>query len=227
MKLTSPNVETVLDGYRLSSDQGSIAFCSVTLVEGLDEGGSLADPGGHGAYRTAAGPGRRPAPARPEPGQHRRRRLHPRALGSHREPGHLRAGRGGDAPGRAALRAAPASERFRLPGMDRRGRLPVRGPGPGRGGRHEAPPGVEIVAAPGHSAGTIAVAVATSDGIAVIAGDSIQNALGRGNGATRSCSGTTRWPRAPSTSCSRSVMSLPGPRPALPRGCRGPDGLSP
>ena len=38
-------------------------------------------------------------------------------------------------------------------------------------------PGVEIVAAPGHSAGTIAVAVATSDGIAVIAGDSIQNAL--------------------------------------------------
>ena len=41
MKLTSPNVETVLDGYRLGSDKGSIAFCSVTLVEGLDEGGSL------------------------------------------------------------------------------------------------------------------------------------------------------------------------------------------
>ena len=37
-------------------------------------------------------------------------------------------------------------------------------------------PGVEIVAAPGHSAGTIAVAVATGDGIAVITGDSIQNA---------------------------------------------------
>jgi len=36
-------------------------------------------------------------------------------------------------------------------------------------------PGVEVVAAPGHSAGTIALAVATSDGIAVIAGDSIQN----------------------------------------------------
>ena len=34
-------METVLDGYRLGSDQGSIAFCSVTLVEGLDEGGSL------------------------------------------------------------------------------------------------------------------------------------------------------------------------------------------
>ena len=38
-------------------------------------------------------------------------------------------------------------------------------------------PGVEVVGAPGHSAGTIAVAVASSDGIAVIAGDSIQNAL--------------------------------------------------
>jgi glyoxylase-like metal-dependent hydrolase (beta-lactamase superfamily II) len=38
-------------------------------------------------------------------------------------------------------------------------------------------PGVEIVAAPGHSAGTIAVAAASSDGIAVIAGDSIQNAM--------------------------------------------------
>ena len=36
--------------------------------------------------------------------------------------------------------------------------------------------GVEIVEAPGHSAGTIAVAVATGQGIAVITGDSIQNA---------------------------------------------------
>jgi glyoxylase-like metal-dependent hydrolase (beta-lactamase superfamily II) len=38
-------------------------------------------------------------------------------------------------------------------------------------------PGAEIVAAPGHSAGTIAVAVATGDGTAVIAGDSIQNSM--------------------------------------------------
>ena len=37
MRLTSPSVETVLDGHRIGSDQGSIAFCSVTLVEGLDE----------------------------------------------------------------------------------------------------------------------------------------------------------------------------------------------
>jgi glyoxylase-like metal-dependent hydrolase (beta-lactamase superfamily II) len=36
-------------------------------------------------------------------------------------------------------------------------------------------PGVEVVAAPGHSAGTIALAVATADGIAIVAGDSIQN----------------------------------------------------
>ncbi len=36
-------------------------------------------------------------------------------------------------------------------------------------------PGVEIVDAPGHSAGTLAVTARTKDGIAVIAGDSIQN----------------------------------------------------
>jgi glyoxylase-like metal-dependent hydrolase (beta-lactamase superfamily II) len=36
-------------------------------------------------------------------------------------------------------------------------------------------PGVEVVSAPGHSAGTIALAVATDEGTAVIAGDSIQN----------------------------------------------------
>ncbi|MBO0852035.1 MAG: hypothetical protein J2P20_21420, partial [Pseudonocardia sp.] len=36
-------------------------------------------------------------------------------------------------------------------------------------------PGVEVVDAPGHSAGTIAVKVDTEDGVAVITGDSIQN----------------------------------------------------
>ncbi len=38
-------------------------------------------------------------------------------------------------------------------------------------------PGVEIVEAPGHSAGTIAVTAVTLDGVAVIAGDAIQNSL--------------------------------------------------
>ena len=38
-------------------------------------------------------------------------------------------------------------------------------------------PGVEIINAPGHSAGTIAVSARTDAGIAVITGDSIQNSL--------------------------------------------------
>ncbi len=41
MRLTSPSVETLLDGHRIGSDQGYIAFCSVTLIEGLDEQGTL------------------------------------------------------------------------------------------------------------------------------------------------------------------------------------------
>ena len=41
MRLRSPDVEIVLDGYRLGSDQGSIAFCAITLVEGLDDKGEL------------------------------------------------------------------------------------------------------------------------------------------------------------------------------------------
>ena len=41
VRLTSPSVETILDGYRLGSDQGSIAFCAVTLVQGIDDQGTL------------------------------------------------------------------------------------------------------------------------------------------------------------------------------------------
>ena len=36
-----PKADILLDGYRLGSDQGSIAFCSITLVEGSDENGTL------------------------------------------------------------------------------------------------------------------------------------------------------------------------------------------
>ncbi len=38
-------------------------------------------------------------------------------------------------------------------------------------------PGVEIIDAPGHSAGTIAVAATTSDGVAVMTGDAVQNSM--------------------------------------------------
>ena len=47
MRLTSPSVETLLDGHRISSDQGYIAFCSVTLtgVTAGQAGLELTDPG--------------------------------------------------------------------------------------------------------------------------------------------------------------------------------------
>ncbi len=34
-------VATVLDGYRLGSDQGAVAFCAITLIEGPDRHGDL------------------------------------------------------------------------------------------------------------------------------------------------------------------------------------------
>ena len=178
MKLTSPNVETVLDGYRLSSDQGSIAFCSVTLVEGLDAGGSLKRilvDTGH--------TGRRPV----LDAALRQRGLSRDSINvvvcTHAHWDHIE---NLDIFARAEVVMHPDERRY------------ARRPHPNDSGcpewidavvaRYEDRvrvveegtkllPGVEIVAAPGHSAGTIAVAVATSDGIAVIAGDSIQNAL--------------------------------------------------
>ncbi len=42
---------------------------------------------------------------------------------------------------------------------------------------HDLAPGVTVVEVPGHSPGTIAASVETDDGVAVITGDSIQNAM--------------------------------------------------
>lgn len=177
MKLSGPNVEIVLDGYRLSSSQGSIAFCSIVLVEGLDEDGLLKRilvDTGH--------TGRRPALE----AALRQRGLTPDSIDTvvcthahwdHIENLYLF--------GRAEIVMHPDERRY--------ARRPHRNDFAcpewidaviGRQEHRIRPveegtrllPGVEIVAAPGHSAGTIAVAVATRDGIAVITGDSIQNA---------------------------------------------------
>jgi glyoxylase-like metal-dependent hydrolase (beta-lactamase superfamily II) len=62
-------------------------------------------------------------------------------------------------------------------------------------------PGVEVVDAPGHSAGTIAITAATAEGTAVIAGDSVQNATV----AVQRRNGLVFWNEAEAT---RSVEKL-------------------
>jgi N-acyl homoserine lactone hydrolase len=177
VRLTSPNVETILDGYRLGSDQGSIAFCSVTLVQGIDEQGSLKRilvDTGH--------TGRRPA----LDASLRQRGLSRDSIDvlvcTHAHWDHIE-----------NLDMFPGAEVVLHPDERRYVRRPHRNDSgcpewiDAVVSRYEDRirfaeegtkllPGVEVVAAPGHSAGTIALAVATAGGIAVIAGDSIQNA---------------------------------------------------
>jgi glyoxylase-like metal-dependent hydrolase (beta-lactamase superfamily II) len=169
-------VETILDGYRLGTDQGDIAFCAVTLVQGIDEQGSLKRilvDTGH--------TGRRPA----LDAALRQRGLTRDSIDvlfcTHAHWDHIE-----------NLDMFPGAELVLHPDERRY----VRRPHPNDSGCPEWTdavvskyedrvrlaeegtrllPGVEVVAAPGHSAGTIALAVATPDGIAIIAGDSIQN----------------------------------------------------
>ena len=178
MKLASPNVETLLDGYRLGTDQGSIAFCSVTLVEGLDEQGRLKRilvDTGHA--------GRRPALDGALSQRGLTRDSIDLVVFSHAHWDHIE---NLDMFPRAEIVMHPDERRYvrsphrndfacpdwidaLLTRYEDRVRTVEEGT--------RLLPGVEIVAAPGHSAGTIAVAVASSDGIAVITGDSIQNAM--------------------------------------------------
>ena len=177
MRLTSPSVETILDGYRLGSDQGGIAFCAVVLVQGISEEGRLTrilvDTGHTGR--------------RPELDASLRQRGLSRdsidvLVCTHAHWDHIE---NLDMFPRAAIVMHPDERRYvRRPHRNDYGcpdwieavvsryedRIRVAEEGT------RLLPGVEVVAAPGHSAGTIALAVATGDGIAVIAGDSIQNA---------------------------------------------------
>jgi N-acyl homoserine lactone hydrolase len=177
VRLTSPSVETILEGYRLGTDQGSIAFCSVNLVQGIDEQGSLrrilVDTGHVGR--------------RPDLDAALRQRGLTRdsidvLVCTHAHWDHIQ---NLDMFPRAEVVMHPDERRYvRRPHRNDSGcpewtdavvsryedRVRVAGEGT------RLLPGVEVVAAPGHSAGTIALAVATADGIAIIAGDSIQNA---------------------------------------------------
>jgi glyoxylase-like metal-dependent hydrolase (beta-lactamase superfamily II) len=176
VRLTSPTVETILDGYRLGTDQGSVAFCSVNLVQGIDEQGSLrrilVDTGHVGR--------------RPDLDAALRERGLTRdsidvLVCTHAHWDHIQ---NLDMFPRAEVVLHPDERRYlRRPHRndvatpewtdtvvsryEDRVKLAEEGT--------RLLPGVEVVAAPGHSAGTIALAVATADGIAIIAGDAIQN----------------------------------------------------
>src|SRR6201994_2301616 len=176
VRLTSPSVETILDGYRLGSDQGSVAFCAVTLVQGIDDQGSLKR-----ILVDTRHTGRRPV----LDAALRQRGLTRDSIDvlvcTHAHWDHIE-----------NLDMFPGAEVILHPDERRYVRHPHRNDSgcpewiDAVVSRYEDRirtaeegtkllPGVEVVAAPGHSAGTIALAVATSDGIAVIAGDSIQN----------------------------------------------------
>jgi len=169
-------VDTLLQGYRLDTNQGAVAFCAVNLLEARDETGVVrrvvVDTGHTG----------RRGPLKAE--------LAKRGLScsdidilvcTHAHWDHIE---NLDVFDRAEILLHKNERRYitrphkndtGCPGwidavFERyRGRLREVEEG------DRVLPGVEIVDAPGHSAGTIAVTANTDEGTAVIAGDSVQN----------------------------------------------------
>jgi glyoxylase-like metal-dependent hydrolase (beta-lactamase superfamily II) len=174
----SVRVDTVLQGYRFGTDHGAPAFCGVNLIEGEDSTGRLTrilvDTGHTGLRPTLT------------------RELARRGLTAtdidmvvctHAHWDHIE--------------NLDVFERAQIV-LHRNERRYVKNP---HRNDHACPPwidaiferyqdrireveegvrllaGVEIVDAPGHSAGTIAVTAATAEGTAVIAGDAIQNSF--------------------------------------------------
>jgi N-acyl homoserine lactone hydrolase len=170
-----PRVETVLQGSLLGSNQGGIAFCAVTLIEGTDASGQLkrilVDTGSSGRLGALTEALERCGLAPTDidavvlthahwdhmqildPFAHAPFHLHPAELDYIKNP-------------HAGDQATPRWTRAVLDRYDVRSVT----------GGTELLPGVSIVEAPGHSAGTIAVAVQTADGVAVVTGDAIQSA---------------------------------------------------
>jgi N-acyl homoserine lactone hydrolase len=174
---TGVHVETLLQGYRLGTNHGDVAFCGVNLVEGPDEHGHL-----RRAIVDTGHAGRRLALID---------ELARRGLGTsdidvvvctHAHWDHIE--------------NLDIFQRARIV-IHRNERRYIRGPHRSDHGcpewidaifcRYEGRileveegdrllPGVEVVDAPGHSAGTMAVLARTRAGTAVLAGDSIQNA---------------------------------------------------
>jgi glyoxylase-like metal-dependent hydrolase (beta-lactamase superfamily II) len=174
----TPKTDVLLDGYRLGTDQGSVAFCSVTLVEAPDGSGGvkriLVDTG-----HTGRRPGLDAALAR----RGLTRDSVDVIVCTHAHWDHVenidmfpRAEIVLHADERSYARS-PHRNDFGCPewidAVLARYEDRVRTVEEGA----VLVPGVEIVEAPGHSAGTIAVTVTCGGEVTVIAGDSIQNSL--------------------------------------------------
>jgi glyoxylase-like metal-dependent hydrolase (beta-lactamase superfamily II) len=176
MKLAKPTVETLLEGHRLGTDQGSVAFCAINLIEGLDEHGAtkriLVDTGHVGRRTDLDAALKRRGLERDDIDT---------VVCTHAHWDHIE---NLDIFGRADIVLhqnerryirRPHKNDFACPEWidavferyDHRIREVEEGV--------RLIPGVEIVDAPGHSAGTIAVSVAGHEGTSVITGDSIQN----------------------------------------------------
>ncbi len=170
-----PRVETLLQGSDLDTNQGGVAFCAVTLVEGADADGRLrrivVDTGSSGRLDAlTAALARRGLTGSDidtvvfthahwdhvqllDPFDRAVFRVHPAELDYIRHPH----------PGDTA------TPRWTRAVLDRYDVRAVEGDA-------ELIPGVRVVEAPGHSAGTIALAVDTDAGVAVVTGDAVQSA---------------------------------------------------
>ena len=170
-----PTIDTLLQGFSVDSDEGDIAFCGVNLVEARRDDGSLVrivvDTGHFGRGRKL----RAELAARGLTGSDVDVLVLTHAHWDHvqalqyfdramvvahpREMDYITRPHPGDF-------ATPAWTKAVLDGYDVR---------PVVEGTQLAP-GVVVVEAPGHSPGTIALAVSTAQGLAVVTGDAIQNA---------------------------------------------------
>jgi N-acyl homoserine lactone hydrolase len=176
MRAELPTVTTLLQGFTLGSDQGAFAFCGVNLVEGKDDRGDvkriLVDTGHVGRNELLLGA------------------LEGRGLAAsdidfvvltHAHWDHMQ---NVDLFDNAAVIVNPRElEYIRAPHRNDhatpRWTWAVLNQYDLRDGTEgmEVIPGVTIIEAPGHSAGTIALAVATDDGTAIISGDAIQDSV--------------------------------------------------
>jgi N-acyl homoserine lactone hydrolase len=169
-----PRIDTLLQGNFLNTSQGAVAFCAVNLIEGADAAGRttriLVDTGSAGRARALSSA------------------LEQRGLSgsdidavvfTHAHWDHMQ---NLDLFPRAVFCLHPAELSYladphprdsATPRWTRAalGQYPIREVTEGSG----LMDGVSVLAVPGHSAGTVAVAVATGEGTAVIAGDAIQS----------------------------------------------------
>lgn len=172
--LSRPRVTTLLPGYMLGTDQGDVAFCAVNLIEAPGPDGrprrivvDTGHVGRHGPLRDALA-------------------AHGLALDdvdtvvlTHAHWDHVQ---NVSLFTRARVLIHPAELRYARAPLPDDGATPPwtsaildRNPIEEVSEGSDVVPGVSIVEAPGHSPGTIAVAVATAEGTALVTGDAIQD----------------------------------------------------